>query len=143
MWIVSKLGHHKNTEFKSYKVAGSVIIAAVATEGLKIIINRERPYIRYPMDIHPYDHKETAQSFPSAHTSLAFATATSLSLECKKWYIVVPAFIWATGVGYSRLYEGEHYPSDVLAGAVTGAGSAWLSRWLNKKIFFKQQITNQ
>jgi membrane-associated phospholipid phosphatase len=133
MWVVSKINHDKKTELKSYEIAGSVIVAAVVTEGLKVVINRERPYIKYPLDIHPYNNTEVGNSFPSAHTSLAFATATSLSIECKKWYVVVPAYAWAAGVGYSRLYQGEHYPSDVLAGAVVGAGSAWLSHWLNKK----------
>lgn len=142
MWVVSKINHDKKTELKSYEVAGSVVIAAVATEGLKVIINRNRPYIKYPLDIHPYDNSETGKSFPSAHTSLAFATATSLSITCKKWYIVVPAYAWAAGVGYSRLYQGEHYPSDVLAGAVVGAVSAWLSHWLNKKYFSGRSINN-
>jgi undecaprenyl-diphosphatase len=135
MWVIGEISHNKTTESKSYEIAGSVIISAIATEGLKVIINRQRPYIKYPLDIHPYENSEPAQSFPSAHTSLAFATATSLSLEYKKWYVTVPSFAWAAGVGYSRLYQGEHYPSDVLAGAVLGAGSAWLSHWLNKKYF--------
>jgi membrane-associated phospholipid phosphatase len=30
---------------------------------------------------------------------------------------------------------GQHYPTDILASAVTGIGSAWLSQWLGKKIF--------
>jgi len=66
---------------------------------------------------------------------LAFAAATSVSLQYKKWYIVVPAYAWAAGVGYSRLYLGEHYPTDVIGGAVIGAGSAFISHWISKKIF--------
>ena len=68
----------------------------------------------------------------------AFATATTLTLECKKWYVAVPAYAWAAGVGYSRMYLGEHYPSDVIAGAVVGAGSAWLSHWATQKLFHKK-----
>jgi undecaprenyl-diphosphatase len=48
---------------------------------------------------------------------------------------VVPAYGWAAMVGYSRLYLGEHYPSDVIAGAAIGAGSAFLSEWLTKKLW--------
>jgi membrane-associated phospholipid phosphatase len=45
---------------------------------------------------------------------------------------VVPAYTWASAVGYSRMHLGVHYPSDVLAGALLGAGSAWVTYKLNK-----------
>jgi membrane-associated phospholipid phosphatase len=114
-----------------------VTIAAIAvnegiTEIMKYSINRNRPFVTYP-DI----TKKSAAgspSFPSGHTSSAFLTATSLSLAYPKWYIIVPTFTWAGTVGYSRMHLGVHYPSDVVAGAVVGAGSAWLTYYVNKKL---------
>jgi len=129
--------NHK-LEMKSYEVAGSLVLTAAITEGLKIINKRQRPYVDYPNDIHP-DSYETEYSFPSAHTSLAFSTATSLMLTTHKWYIAVPAYAWATSVGYSRMYLGQHYPSDVIAGALVGVGSAYVAHWLNKKYFSKKK----
>jgi undecaprenyl-diphosphatase len=125
----------KKLQYKGWETLGSLAVTVVVAEGLKYAINRQRPYVKYPGEVFPYDATETGNSFPSGHTSIAFATATSLALEYKKWYVVVPAYVWAAGVGYSRLYLGEHYPTDVLAGAAVGAGSAWLSHWLTKKIF--------
>jgi membrane-associated phospholipid phosphatase len=119
---------------KSYTVFGGLVIEIVISESLKSAINRNRPAEDYPADIFPYKHMH-GRSFPSGHTSMAFATATGLSLELKKWYVVVPAYLWAGSVGYSRMYLGVHYPSDVLAGAIVGAGGAYLSRWLNQKLF--------
>jgi len=133
LWVDGKIEHNKKTEHNAYEIAGSVIIAAGATEAMKLIFDRPRPVEKYD-DVYPYQY-ETGQSFPSGHASLAFATATSLSLEYKKWYVVVPAYAWAFGVGYSRLYLGAHYPTDVIGSAVTGTGSAFISHWISKKIF--------
>lgn len=84
----------------------------------------------------PYEY-DSSPSFPSGHVSFAFTTATSLSLQYKKWYVVAPAFLYAGVVGYSRVHLGAHYPSDVLGGALVGAGSSLLSykanQWLKKK----------
>lgn len=117
-----------------------VTLAAVAinsgiTEALKYTINRDRPFKTYP-DI----TKKSAggsPSFPSGHTSGAFALATSLSISYPKWYIIVPSYAWAGTVGFSRMDLGVHYPSDVLAGAIVGTGSAWLTYYINKKLIIK------
>ena len=118
---------------KGWELVGSLAINTAITQGAKYIFNRQRPYAKYPGQVFPASI-ETDPSFPSGHTSTAFATATTLSLEFKKWYVVIPAYAWAAGVGYSRLYLGQHYPTDVIAGALVGAGSALLSRWLTSKL---------
>ena len=107
------------------------------TEAMKYSINRTRPFITYTDIV-----KKSAAgspSFPSGHTSSAFAMATSLSLTYPKWYIIVPSICWAGTVGYSRMDLGVHYPSDVLAGALVGAGSAWLTYYVNKKLILKSK----
>jgi membrane-associated phospholipid phosphatase len=120
--------------YKSYELLGAIGINIIATEGLKRIFDRIRPYDKYPNDVFVLKTSK-GYSFPSGHTSLAFATATTLSYTCKKWYIILPAYLWAGCVGYSRMYLGRHYPSDVLGGAVVGTGSSVLSHWLSKKLF--------
>lgn len=125
----------KNLQRQGLVALTSLTISFGTTYALKRIINRERPAITYPF-IQPAII-ETDASFPSGHTTSAFASATSLSLACRKWYVVVPAYTWASTVAYSRLHLGVHYPSDVLAGAIIGSGSAWLTykanRWLQQK----------
>jgi membrane-associated phospholipid phosphatase len=114
---------------KGMYITETFFVAAFATTALKYGINRERPFITYP-DI----EKETSggsPSFPSGHTSTAFATATALSIAFPKWYVIAPSFLWAGSVGYSRMDLGVHYPSDVLAGAIVGCGSAYLTHQLN------------
>ena len=72
---------------------------------------------------------------PSGHTSGAFNLATSLTLSYPKWYVAAPSYLWASGVAYSRMYIGVHYPSDVFIGALLGSGTAWLNYYINKKYF--------
>lgn len=125
----------KNLQRQGLTSLASLAISMGTTYTLKKIINRDRPYITYP-SLQPY-YLEDDPAFPSGHTTAAFTTATSLSLTFKKWYVVVLAYTWAGAVAYSRLHLGVHYPSDVLAGAAIGAGSAWLcykaNRWLQRK----------
>ena len=89
----------------------------------EICFDRERPYDRYPDRVDARSH-ESSPSFPSGHTAAAFSLATSLSIRYPKWYVIAPSAFWACSVGFSRMNEGVHYPSDVAAGAVIGAGCA-------------------
>jgi membrane-associated phospholipid phosphatase len=126
----------KNKQLKkeSLEAFGAIAIELLVSEPMKFSFNRLRPGEKYPTEIFPY-HKLHGKSFPSGHSSLAFSAAASLSIQCKKWYITLPAYAWAASVGYSRVYLGEHYPSDVIAGAAVGIGSAYLAHWLNKVLF--------
>jgi membrane-associated phospholipid phosphatase len=117
-------------EQKGFFLAQSIIGSTILSAGLKYSINRVRPYVTYP-DLQPI-YKSNSPSFPSGHTTKAFALATSLSIAYPEWYVVAPSILWASAVGYSRLHLGLHYPSDVLAGAVLGSASAFLTYKLNK-----------
>jgi membrane-associated phospholipid phosphatase len=129
-------------KFKSYEMFGAAIIELSISALMKISINRLRPDEKYPADIYPY-RDATGKSMPSGHTALAFVTAASLSLQFPKWYVIIPSYVWAASVGYSRMYLGVHYPSDIAVGAVVGIGSAYLANWLNRSIFRKKPATKK
>ena len=61
-------------------------------------------------------------SFPSGHMALAAATVTWRWLTQRRSRRTVVWLLVALGVGYSRVYLGHHYPTDVIAGAILGAG---------------------
>ena len=117
-------------------VGVSIGVGGVLTQALKYSINRPRPHMTYP-DIYAYG-TETTLSFPSGHTSLAFSTATALCLKYPKWYVIIPSSLWACSVGYSRMNLGMHYPSDVLAGAIVGIGSAYITYQINNWFWKKE-----
>ena len=132
---VSLINGNEKGQKVAYEMAGGLLVTAAATGVLKKLVNRPRPYETYD-DIYP-DVRETGNSFPSGHTAMAFSTATTLLLTTEKWYYAAPVYAWAMGVGYSRIYLGQHYPSDVIAGAIVGAGGAYLTHLLNTKWLHK------
>lgn len=134
--VVGLIDNNKMTLKKGLYLAESAAAATFITYGMKYSFKRSRPYMKIPGL--SAAGTGNSPSFPSGHTSVAFASATSLYLAYPKWYVAVPAYTYAAAVGYSRMYLGVHYPSDVLAGAVIGAGSAWLMYKANKWLFKKK-----
>lgn len=135
MYTIGLIQKDSLIKHKALFIGETFLASAFVTIASKSIFKRDRPYVTHP-SIQPLS-VEGSYSMPSAHTSSAFATATSLSMAYPKWYVVVPSFVWASSVGYSRMHLGVHYPSDVLVGALVGSGSAVLmykaNQWLNKK----------
>lgn len=136
--VAGWIKHDKNLLKDAVYVGTSVAGAFVLSYGMKYLVDRDRPYDRWPDRIHAYS-REDSPSFPSSHTATAFALATSLCVRYPKWYVIAPSALWACSVGVSRMSEGVHYPSDVLAGAAIGAGCAvvnvYVNRWLNRWLF--------
>lgn len=63
--------------------------------------------------------------FVSSHASNSFNVALlSLMFIKKRWYTIC-IIIWASVIGYSRIYLGVHYPGDVICGAMVGAFIGW------------------
>lgn len=89
-------------------LSSAYLSTGIITYGLKQMIRRKRPL----------DDILGNPSMPSGHTSIAFSAATILGYQYPKWRI--PLYIGAGLVGYTRVYLGRHYVSDVLVGAAIG-----------------------
>ena len=102
---------------------------------LKNLIARARPYDMI-QGLKILVEAPTDFSFPSGHTASSFAAATVLFLTLPKKY-GIPALVLAALMGFSRLYIGVHYPTDVLAGLISGVLIALVTVIAFKKLCHK------
>jgi len=86
---------------------------------VKTIIERQRPYVSYGRDINVRGGVFEGLSFPSGHTTTAFATSVLLVALIPRRWRPLP-IVWAVLVGVARMYMGEHNLYDVVAGAALG-----------------------
>lgn len=111
---------------QAFLLIGATVIAAIGLTALKQAIGRERPSI--------VEHIEVVNglSFPSGHTliaavlypTLGMLIASNLRQRHLKVFVFVVAALLALIVGFTRVYLGVHYPSDVLGGWLLGLAFA-------------------
>lgn len=107
--------------FRPFAIHAAITLTASAifVQILKRIFRRKRPFVlsknlrSIQIGVDPY-------SFPSGHTTAAFALAMSTSLLVISPTVQLIFILLAFGVGFSRVYLAVHYPSDVVAGAIIG-----------------------
>ena len=67
--------------------------------------------------------------FVSSHAANAFASAVLLAMVVGRRHTALALVGWAAVVSYSRVYEGVHYPGDVVCGALVGVAAALVAAW--------------
>jgi undecaprenyl-diphosphatase len=110
-------------------MVGSIVTGTLAVAVFKAFFDRARP------DVVEHLTHATSSSFPSGHASAATLTYLTLGLMVAsaqnrmrtRAFIVFSALLIAVLVGFSRVYLGVHWPSDVVAG--WGFGAAWAIAW--------------
>ncbi len=111
------------------RITAGLLTAAVATNLLKPAVGRRRPTGNQDaFEFTPFSNQD---SWPSGHTTMAFALATGVSDELHYTPATVLLYGAAGLTGWSRLNDNRHWGSDVLAGALVGITSAKLmnGRW--------------
>lgn len=127
--------HNTFTKHLGLDVTKAVVTSGLITAAIKGTVGRVRPRTM-PEDPDMYYpgrgfFNNDRASFPSGHTSAAFASASVLALELSKAHprhsrwITLGLYGAATAVGFSRMYENAHWASDVFAGAAIGTLSGY------------------
>lgn len=124
--------------FKKTRTAGVTVLLALIFNHvmtnmiLKDLIGRPRPYTVSP-EIVTLIRQLSSYSFPSGHTSSSFAAAFVMYRMLPK-KIGIPALTLAAMIGFSRMYVGVHYPTDVIGGMVVALVCSILAYYLVQMI---------
>ena len=152
LYVIGRTSDNAHVEDIGLHATESILLANIVAGGIKVVAGRARPEVdvNNPRDFQLFRGRKGSefQSFPSGHTTSAFAFATTISSELVRWQ---PGTRWTVGpvlytgaalVGASRMYNNKHWASDVLAGAAIGTfvGSKVVrfqhshpGNWLDKK----------
>lgn len=114
---------------EAFLYAATVMTGWLANTGLKLLVGRERPQIV------PHLTEAGGESFPSGHSfsaavvwiGMAIAFAAISKRHSVRYTIIGAAMLLSAGVAWSRVMLGVHFPSDVVAGWMGGAGWAFLA----------------
>lgn len=130
-YVAGRAGHSPRAAEVGLRTLESIGAAGVTGLLVKGIVGRARPYA--VADTNPHDlhigrgfHDDRYTSFPSGHTLVVFAAASAASDEISYLWphssaLITPAlFAGATLSGLSRIYNNDHWASDVVAGAAVG-----------------------
>lgn len=139
IWIVLSVGLliPKKTRRVGVLALVSLLFSALIDNViLKNVVARTRPYDVIE-GLTSLVGAQKDYSFPSGHTSSAFAAAGVMFRGLPKKF-GIPILVFACLMGLSRLYVGVHYPSDVLGGALIGTGIALFTYWLGTLVVEKK-----
>jgi membrane-associated phospholipid phosphatase len=131
MYAVGRLAHEPRSAELGLHGTEAIGVGLGTGYVIKVLAGRERPYVTADTNPHSFGlfrglRGHDWSSFPSGHTTAAFAAAASVTAETRDWW---PRSHWAIGtlmyggatiVGLSRIYNDAHWASDVVVGAAIG-----------------------
>lgn len=133
--------------WKRASVSGlfAAAVGLLANQAIAHLWDRPRPYVDHPGVTHVLSARTTDPSFPSDHSTAAFAIAFAVLVFSRRGGAAFLAA--ATVVGLSRIALGMHYPSDVLAGAFVGLAAAVLVTtlgrpWMDRLAVLLSRVTD-
>jgi membrane-associated phospholipid phosphatase len=119
------------------QVITGYLFSGIVSQVLKQVIHAPRPHAiitnTYPYFIDGITHTGMT-SFPSGHTTSVFALAVLLALNTPDKRISLIYLVTAIITGYSRIYLGQHFLADVVAGALIGILSALAVHWYLRQV---------
>jgi membrane-associated phospholipid phosphatase len=130
VYLIGRAELNRRVESVGLHSVESILLADILGGGIKMLVGRQRPFydIRNPYNFQLWRgfSGDQYRSFPSGHTITAFAFASTVTRESQfwwphsAWYVGTVFYGGASLVGLSRIYNNQHWASDVMAGAALG-----------------------
>ena len=130
MYAVGRLANNRKLASLGLHGTEALLVGEAVAYVIKNVAGRQRPYVP-PRDARSYEllrgvGKRDYQSFPSGHTVAAFAAAAAVTAETSRnapnstWIVAPIMYGGAALAGVSRMYDNQHWASDVVIGAAIG-----------------------
>lgn len=118
----------------AFKFVNVFLCCSIVVNGVKMLVRRPRPYDKYEGLVRSIGKKTGGYSFPSGHSASITNLSTQAYVKLGKTdyarFALIGGIVVSAIVMLSRLYLGQHYITDVIAGAVIGIGSGILFSYL-------------
>jgi undecaprenyl-diphosphatase len=131
LWLLARPGGSRKWKLASGSALAAAAVGLVVNRLISSAWHRDRPFVTHHVARIWGPHK-TDPSFPSDHTSAAFGIAVAVLLLDP--VVGVVFLVVAVLIGIGRVVVGEHYPGDVLAGALIGTAAAVLVVRLGERV---------
>lgn len=130
VYLIGRVDGNRRAEALGLHSVESILLSGAIGGGIKYVAGRQRPFADVK---NPYNFQlwrgfkgDQYRSFPSGHTTAAFAFASTVTRESQfwwphaTWYVGTVFYAGASLVGLSRIYNNQHWASDVMGGAAIG-----------------------
>lgn len=130
LYLIGRASKKTRTADLGLHSVEAMVTADLVSTGMKVLFGRARPFVdvsnSHDFQLFRGMKDDKYRSFPSGHSTNAFAFASTVSRETEmwwprsRWYIGTVMYGGATLVGLSRMYNNQHWASDIIGGAAVG-----------------------
>ena len=134
-YVVARVTHHRRTADAVLRISAGYAVSNAIVGILKPVVGRHRPdSTNDAWRFKPFSSGGEWHSFPSSHAVHAFSIAAGAAIATRRSWVGALGYGAATVVAWSRVYDDQHWSSDVTSSAVIGMSAvATTMDWLDRR----------
>jgi membrane-associated phospholipid phosphatase len=134
-YVVARVTHHRRAADAVLRISAGYAVSNVIVGVLKPVVGRHRPdSTNDAWRFKPFSTEGEWHSLPSSHAVHAFSIAAGAAIATRRSWVAALGYGGATVVAWSRVYDDEHWTSDVTTSAVIGmSAAATTMEWLDRR----------